>query len=127
MDPIRPAAKPAGSTETKPVSGSQITFAKGRKEVNETGVASWIEDEGISSGKYYALHPSAPIGTIIKVINRMNERFVYVKVVGKLPATGDNEGLMIKISKSGADKLGVMDARFQAQLIYGIAEPAAAR
>jgi LysM repeat protein len=101
-----------------------IVFANNRKEVNETGVAAWIEDEAINPNKYYALHRTAPIGTIIKVVNRMNSRSVFVKVVGKLPQTGDNEGLIIKISKAGAEKLGVLDARFQTQLIYGISDVA---
>lgn len=52
----------------------------------------------------------------------MNSRAVYVKVVGKLPSTGDNDGVLIKISKAGAEKLGVLDERFQAELLYGISE-----
>lgn len=98
----------------------KIIFANGRQEVNESGVASWIEDESSGSNKYYALHRTAPSGTIIKITNRMNSRSIYVKVVGLLPNTGDNEGIIIKVSKSGAEKLGVIDQRFQASLLYGI-------
>jgi hypothetical protein len=47
---------------------------------------------------------------------------IYVKVVGRLPDTGENEGILIKVSKAGADKLGVIDERFQAQLVYGVSE-----
>jgi len=102
------------------IDDKKIVFANGRQEVNETGVASWIEDETSGKNKYYALHRTAPPGTIIKITNRMNSRSIYVKVVGLLPDTGDNEGLIIKVSKSGAEKLGVIDPRFQASLIYGI-------
>lgn len=123
----KPEIPSVGSDEKSSSGPKQIVFAPGRKEVNETGVAAWIEDEAINPNKYYALHRTASIGTIIKVINRMNNRSVYVKVVGKLPQTGDNEGLMIKISKAGADKLGVIDERFQAQLIYGISETTTSR
>jgi LysM repeat protein len=97
-------------------------FAKGRKEITEEGAAAWIEDQEINPGKYFALHRSAPIGTIVKVTNRMNRRTVFVKVVGKLPDTGENENIVLKISKAAADKLGVLDARFQAQLNYGVNE-----
>jgi LysM repeat protein len=97
-------------------------FANGKKEVSETGVAAWIEDEDINPNKYYALHKSAPVGTIIKITNRMNSRALFVKVIGKLPSTGDNEGIIIKISKASAEKLGVLDQHFQVQLLYGIAE-----
>ncbi len=117
--------KPKEVSEVKPISPSdaddkKIIFANGREEVNESGVASWIEDESSGSNKYYALHRTAPSGTIIKITNRMNSRSIYVKVVGQLPNTGDNEGIIIKVSKSGAEKLGVIDQRFQASLLYGI-------
>ena len=98
----------------------KIVFANGREEVNETCVASWIDGQSSTSNKYYALHKTAPIGTIIKITNRMNSTSIYVKVVGRLPETGENEGILIKVSKAGADKLGVIDQRFQAQLVYGI-------
>lgn len=100
----------------------KYTFSNGRKEVNEQGVASWIEDEDINPNKYYALHRTAPNGTIIKITNRMNNKSIFVKVVGKLPDSGDNEGLIIKVSKASAEKLGVLDQRFSADLIYGISD-----
>ena len=98
----------------------KYSFANGRQEVNEQGVASWIEDEEINPNKYYALHRTAPIGTIIKVTNRMNSSSVFVKVVGVLQETGDNDGLIIKISKASAERLNVLDKKFQADLVYGL-------
>jgi len=108
-------AKKDNKTEDK-----KYSFANGRQEVNEQGVASWIEDEDINPNKYYALHRSAPIGTIIKVTNKMNSSTVFVKVVGVLQETGDNEGLLIKISKASAERLNVLDKKFQADLVYGL-------
>ncbi len=111
--------------EKKSVDGqvdAKLLFAKNRKAVEEQGVATWIDDENINPNKYFALHRSAPTGTIIKVMNRMNKRSVFVKVVGKLPDTGDNENIIIKISKASAEKLGVRDQRFQAELAYGVSE-----
>lgn len=107
-------------SEANDIDDKKIIFANGRQEVNESGVASWIEDQSTGSNKYYALHRTAPTGTIIKITNRMNSRSIYVKVVGLLPDTGDNEGIIIKVSKSGAEKLGVIDQRFQATLLYGV-------
>jgi LysM repeat protein len=116
-------AKPAngkivGDTQTIKKSFATVT----RKEISEQGVATWIDDENINPNKYFALHRTAPVGTIIKVINRMNKRSVFVKVVGKLPDTGDNDNTVIKISKASAEKLGVRDPRFQSELTYGINE-----
>lgn len=85
-------------------------------------MAGWVGDEDINPNRYYALHRSAPNGTIIRVTNRMNNANVFVKVVGRLPDSGENEGMIIKISKAAADKMGVIDQRFQVDLLYGIQE-----
>ena len=50
-------------------------------------MASWIRDGDINQSKFYALHRNAPPGTIIKVTNRMNGDYVFVKVVGTLDPT----------------------------------------
>ena len=107
-------------TSAKKLPDEKLAFTKGRKEISEQGVATWIEDENINPNKYFALHRTAPPGTIIKVTNKMNRRSIFVKVVGKLPETGDNENVIIKISKASAEKLGVRDQRFQAELVYGV-------
>jgi LysM repeat protein len=93
-----------------------------KKEITEKGTAAWINDEDVNPNKYYALHRTAPIGTIIKVTNTMNNQNVFVKVVGALPDTGDNSNLIIKISKAAAKKMDVLDAKFQAELSYGITQ-----
>ena len=100
--------------------GLKSDFAPNRKEMIEQGVGTWIDDENINPNKYFALHRIAPTGTIVKLTNRMNKRTVYVKVVGKLPDTGENENIIIKVSKASAEKLGVLDQRFQCDLSYGI-------
>jgi LysM repeat protein len=89
-------------------------------QVNETGIAAWIQDGQLNQNKYYGLHRTAPIGTIIKVTNRMNNQFVYVKIVGVLPNTGDNDNLIIKVSQAVSAKLNALDAHFRVELSYGI-------
>ncbi|MCX6275534.1 MAG: LysM peptidoglycan-binding domain-containing protein [Bacteroidetes bacterium] len=111
----------AAKTDSKK-GGTSQAVSKARKEVSESGVASWIQDDDINPNKYYALHRTAPIGTIVKVTNKMNKKYVFVKVVGTLPDTGDNTDLVIKISKASAEKLGVRDSRFQSELSYGVNE-----
>lgn len=111
----------AAKTDSKK-SGAAIVLSKTRKEVSENGVASWIQDDDINPNKYYGLHRTAPIGTIVKVTNKMNKKYVFVKVVGTLPDTGDNTDLVMKISKASAEKLGVRDSRFQCELSYGVNE-----
>ena len=50
----------------------------------------------------------------------MNKRFVFVKVVGPLPDTGDNHDVLIKITQSAARRIGIVDARFRVDISYGL-------
>lgn len=89
-------------------------------QVLETGVGTWMQDDQFGKDKFYGLHRTAPIGTIIKVTNRMNNQFVYVKVVGVLPDTGENSNVIIKMSQAVSEKLNVLDPLFQVELSYGM-------
>ena len=102
----------------KTISG--YVFASGRQEVTEKGFAGFIEEEEINPNKYYALHRTAPVGTVIKVTNKKNDRSVFVKVVGSLPNTPENDGFILKMSKAGAEQLWVYDKKFQVELLYGV-------
>ncbi|MFN3940664.1 MAG: LysM peptidoglycan-binding domain-containing protein, partial [Chitinophagales bacterium] len=58
--------------------------------ISEKGVATWIDassDMKVNNERYYALHNTAPIGSIVKVRNLMNNREIYAKVIGTLSDT----------------------------------------
>lgn len=101
-------------SEVKSNNGSVV------REYNETGMAAWIKDGSLNQNKYYALHRTAPLGTIVKVNNRMNGDYVFVKVVGQLPDSGDNDKQIIKISEAAARKIGAVNEHFQVELSYGV-------
>jgi len=89
----------------------------GTDEIRESGLAELIDGtEG--NRKYLALHRTAKTGTILKVRNELNNREVFVRVVGSLPNTGVNSNIIIKISKSAFDRLGGVDAKFRVELTY---------
>lgn len=90
------------------------------KEVNESGVASWIDDGSLDKEKKYALHKTAPVGTVIKLVNPMNGQTAVVKVIGRLPQDGTEENVVIKITKSSAEKLGLRDKYFRLDMSYGM-------
>lgn len=90
---------------------------KGAAEIREKGLAELI-DTNEAGRKDLALHRTAPEGTLIKVRNEMNNREVWVKVVGKLPDTGENTKVIIKLSKSAYERLGAIDKRFLVELTY---------
>lgn len=89
----------------------------GTDEVKEGGLAELIEGtEG--NRKYLALHRTAKPGTIMKVRNELNNREVFVRIVGPLPNTGVNDKLVIKLSKSAYDRLGAIDPKFRVEVTY---------
>ncbi len=87
------------------------------EEVIESGLAEQIEgSEG--NRKYLALHKTAKVGTIMKVRNEMNNQEVFVRIIGKLPDTGPNTNVVIKISKAAYERLGAIDPKFRVTVSY---------
>jgi LysM repeat protein len=105
-------------TAEQPVPTIKISESvKNGSETVQGGLAELIEGtEG--NRKYLALHRTAPIGTILKVRNEMNNREVFVRVTGKLPDTALTEKVIIRISKSAYDRLGAIDQRFRVEVTY---------
>ena len=87
------------------------------KKIIEDGFAQVIEGSS-ETKKYLALHRSAPVGTIMQVKNKMNNQTVFVRVVGVLPNTGDNNKVLLKISKKAFDRLGAVDSKFPVEISY---------
>lgn len=119
----RPVAKTTPAPSTPGPTGQSaesIRISESLKtgdEIVEAGLAELIEGtEG--NRKYLALHRTAPIGTILKVRNEMNNREVFVRVMGKLPDTALTDKLIIKISRSAYDRLGAIDPRFRVEVTY---------
>ena len=81
------------------------------------GFASSINDSE-DSDKYLALHKTAEIGTIIFVKNQMNENIVIVRVIGKLPRTGNNDKIDIRLSTVAFKKLNAKDQIIPVELTY---------
>ncbi len=103
---------PVTSTKTNsPGTDKTLTY------LTEKGVITWTKSNN-DDGQYYALHPTAPIGTTITVKNMMNSKTIQVKVIGKLPNTADNQGVLMKISNSAAKALNVLDDKFLSTANY---------
>jgi len=93
------------------------TKTQDAKSVTEEGIATWIEDPNIDSRKALALHKKAPVGTIIMVTNLMNDKQIYVKVVGNLPKN-EHSNEIIKLSKFAAKQLKLRDQLTRVRLSY---------
>ncbi|MBJ6146201.1 LysM peptidoglycan-binding domain-containing protein [Hymenobacter sp. BT559] len=84
--------------------------------VTESGMAAAIANSG--TDKYLALHKTAPVGTIMQVKNQMNGQSVYVRVIGPLPDTGENNNMLVRLSPRAVQKLGTADSKFRVETSY---------
>lgn len=87
------------------------------EKVYENGLAEKMEGSD-DTKKYLALHKTAPVGSIMQIKNEMNNQSVFVRVIGKLPDTGDNEKISIRISRIAYERLGAIDMRFPVEISY---------
>lgn len=117
-EPVKPQTQQTPEApKTQPQTIKISESYKNGSETVEAGLAELIEGtEG--NRKYLALHRTAPIGTILKVRNEMNNREVFVRVMGKLPDTALTDKLIIRISKSAYDRLGAIDPKFRVEVTY---------
>jgi LysM repeat protein len=115
-------AVPATSKTEEPISSDTKTSSEttktnsGYKKTFETGLAELIDVED-KSGKYLALHRSAPVGTLVNVKNASNGQSIWVKVIGKLPDIGSDR-VIIKLSPRAFEKLNPSDKRIRAEISY---------
>ncbi len=91
----------------------------GRDDVIERGTAAKLQTENAMMGNnYFALHKTATIGSIIKVKNLVNNKYCFVKVIGKLPETGENENILMRISGAAQKDLGINLDKSYVELLY---------
>ncbi|MBO9727553.1 MAG: LysM peptidoglycan-binding domain-containing protein [Chitinophaga sp.] len=115
--PTPPPARPAAansSADFEQLYAEQTN--NGKKTTSEKGPGTWFKSNAV--GKYYALHNTAPRGTIIKVTNPLNGKAVYAKVLDVIPQMKANAGLIIKLSDSAMQALGNNETRFYCELSY---------
>ena len=111
---VTPAVSPVERREEReraPTRASEVI-----SRVTESGMAAVIEKSG--TDKYLALHKTAPVGMIMQVKNTINGQSVYVRVIGKLPDTGENNNVLVRLSPRAVQKLGTPDARFRVETSY---------
>jgi LysM repeat protein len=109
-----PDNEPLAGREAAP---AKVKTATGGKILSDVGFADVIEGDS-PSNKFLALHRSAPVGTLVQVRNDISNQSLYVKVVGKLPDTGLNDQVLIRLSSRAFEKLSPNGQRFRAEVSY---------
>lgn len=85
--------------------------------LNENGAAVFYKSR--ANSKYiYALYNHAPVGSIVKIKNPSNDKFVYAKIIGKLPPINQYRNAIIGISGNAASALDAKDFRLFVQTYY---------
>jgi len=113
---LLPSKNPNEESKSTELAGpKEGTNPEGLKKTLETGIAELI-DVPDNSGKYLALHKSAPIGTLILVKNLANNQSIWVKVIGRLP--NSDAKLIIKLSPKAFERLNAVDKRIRAEISY---------
>lgn len=80
--------------------------SSGKSLQSSRGTITWIATENAKmSDSYFALHKTAPVGTIVRVTNLVNKRVVFVKVIGRLPDTSDNLNITLRLSSAAKNSL----------------------
>jgi LysM repeat protein len=120
--PTRQEEKSINNTPSTQAGIREVNNTLGYTRVVETGFAEAIEGDG-NSKKHLCLHKSAPVGSILQVKNEVNGQSVFVKVIGKLPETGSNEKIIIRISRQAYERLMASGKRFPVEVSYPEAQP----
>ncbi len=80
--------------------------SSGKSLQSSRGTITWIATENAKmSDSYFALHKTAPVGTIVRVTNLVNKRVIFVKVIGRLPDTSDNLNITLRLSSAAKNAL----------------------
>ena len=120
--PARQEEKSINNPSSTQAGIREVNNTLGYTRVVETGFAEAIEGDG-NSKKHLCLHKSAPVGSILQVKNEVNGQSVFVKVIGKLPETGSNEKIIIRISRQAYERLMASGKRFPVEVSYPEAQP----
>jgi LysM repeat protein len=87
------------------------------KSIQQSGKAGVFKStSGWNDGKYYCLHNSAPAGSILKITNKNNQKFVYAKVLDVIPDLKQNNDAIIIITNAAANALGADENKFDVEV-----------
>jgi LysM repeat protein len=87
----------------------------GYTKITETGVAEMMNDN-TTTPKYLALHRTAPIGTIVEVLNQTTNQKIFVKVIGPITEPAE-ANVIIKISQKAFQRLSG-DSKMKVEISY---------
>ena len=91
--------------------------ASGKTKKFQRGTSIWKKSSSRDT-KLYALHRTAPIGTVIKVYCPSSKRTLFVEVKGRMSDNIYRENFIIYLSPAAATSLGAVNERLRVELTY---------
>lgn len=100
--------------------GKQFRARSGGGKVlkKDKGAAFWNKKNGRNTDELFALHRSAPVGTLILVKNPMTRSIAFVRVLGRIPEAKYPPNAKIVLSEKTAKLLGARDKKFFVEFQY---------
>jgi hypothetical protein len=80
--------------------------------------SSFKSTSGWKDGKYYVLMNKVQPGTVVKITNAVNGKFVYAKVLGEIPPIKENDGLLVRISNAATTELLMDEGSYQVEITW---------
>jgi LysM repeat protein len=117
-EPVKPAPAAIRNENIAPADYSAVFIRysnSGRKKVVYRGIGMFMQTEN-PGNQFLALYNYADMGAILKVTNLMSKHTIYVKVIGKVPATDAQNDVILKVSSEAADKLKVSEDKFLVEI-----------
>ena len=105
-------------TEKEPINKKEQVVKQSKTSYNpqkQVGKVVLGSDVRLNHKFSYCLHPSAPIGTIMVLTCKFNDRVILVKVVGNLSM---DSGIILNVNKSVLDSLNIDNNSFEAEVTY---------
>jgi len=101
--------RPADSVKILPFEETYLSqTGNGIDAVIEKGSVAFFNNAAAkASTQYYAMHNGLERGTIVKVYNPGNDKMVYAKVIGPLPATKQYYNCIMALSGNAKEELGI--------------------
>jgi LysM repeat protein len=105
---------PTSTSSSIPI--TPTTSVIGTDEVHENGMVMVLE-ESDGNRKYLGHHRTVRVGTILRVKNNVNQKEVFVRIIGNLSSSEPND-VILRVSKSAYDRLGGGEGKFPVEVIY---------
>ncbi len=93
------------------------TEPAGVERIVEKGIAELIA-EGNETQKHLCLHKTAPLNSIVRIKSDVTGAVVFVRVIGKLPDTGQNEQVLVRLTRKPFEKISAGDKRVPVESSY---------